>query len=254
MLCAADSVLTSFTPTLILLLTRMWVISWQMQLGLFLLLPSLPLWSCFPDSLWAISWQVQLGLFSHPHSGCVGLTDCEWLHGKCSWVFSHCLHSLFGAVGLTACKWFYDRCHWVFSHHFHSHFGPVGLTESESFYGKYISLPSLTLWHCWQQVSGFMAVVAESVLNNFTPTLVLLTWQVVSDFITDATGFVLTSFTLTMVLFSWQQVSDFMASLFSLPICSCWLCRQWVVLCNSYPTKFSHHTPFFFIASKLIYI
>ena len=51
MLCAADSVLTSFTPTLILLLTRMWVISWQMQLGLFLLLPSLPLWSCFPDSL-----------------------------------------------------------------------------------------------------------------------------------------------------------------------------------------------------------
>ena len=86
----------------------------------------------------------------HSHSGPVGLTGSKCFHGGCSWVCSHCIHS---HSGLTACEWFHDRCSEVCSHSLHSHSCPICLTGCEWFswqvqQGLFL-LPSLLLWSCF---------------------------------------------------------------------------------------------------------
>ena len=88
----------------------------------------------------------------HSHSGPVGLTVSEWFYGRCSWICSHCLHSHSGPVGLTASEWFDGMCSWVSSHCLHSHSGPVGLTGSEWLSWQKLSpfsLLLLSIWFCW---------------------------------------------------------------------------------------------------------
>ena len=93
----------------------------------------------------------------HCHSGPIGLTDCEWFHGRCSWVCSHCLHCHSGPVGLTACEWFHGRCSWVCFHCFHSHSGPVGLTGSGWFHGMW----NWADLHCFYSQLVFVDCIAS---------------------------------------------------------------------------------------------
>ena len=159
--------LPSFIPTLFILtfvywLDSEWVISCQVQLGLFSL-PSFPLLFCWLDSKWVILWQIQLGLFSL--SLLSYWFDRMWVISRLGHlVFSHCIVCI------------------------HSHFGSIGLKFVSDFMtgavGSVLTTftPTLVLL-AWQEVSDFMVHAVVYVLTAFTLNLVILAWQQMSDFV-----------------------------------------------------------------------